>query len=277
MKIALHIGFPKTGTTYFQFGLYQRLEEMRHIGVHVPTGGPFTQPAAGGTHLVNHNAMARAVDPNRKAFGRFTREQVATSWDVALSEIAAAASIADMSILSAEGFFWSLPDKAAVEETKRRLAGHDVHVFAVARDPVDFAESLYLQALKDWGFKGSARAFIGRHRFRFQLRSRLALWTETFGAERVKILDYADMPRESYFGQLIEAMTGHAFAEPSVPPRNRYSGIPQHMVGVFLSLNRAGMREEARNLAREMHQLRLPRAHVLTDELKVMVRNLARQ
>lgn len=278
MKIALHIGLPKTGTTYFQIGLYQRLFELRALDWIVPKHRIFLRYGDDGGTLVNHNPMQMALDTHRKQFAPYSAEEVRFAWPAALTEIEQSDNAyREGAVISSESFSWGLANISQIKQVRDYLANHDTHVYVVTREPGEFAESIYLQAVEDWGFSGTPQEFMDRFSPRLELRSRLQQWRDVFGADRMFVMAYEDIPRDAYFGTLTKWMIGTALPEPDVPERTKHPGIPQEYFEQFIAFNREGRPEESRKLAAEIWKLRLPRARVFREEDKARARELALQ
>jgi hypothetical protein len=133
MKVFVHIGLPKTGTSYLQGILWGQRDQLRAAGLFVP-----------GRKRRDHlwSSMVVRDDPN------VTRRHpdAAAAWDVVRRDVAGQASDA---IISHE-FFCS----ASAEQAQRMvadLAPAEVHVVVTARDPLGIFTSSWQESLKNKG------------------------------------------------------------------------------------------------------------------------------
>lgn len=130
-KVFLHIGLPKTGTTYLQTVMWADRERMRAQGVLLP-----------GRERRDHLWATRVIraDHNLPAYGKHVHE----SWDVLRDEIAEWQGTA---IVSHEFF-----GGASTEQAQRMiadLAPAEVHLIVTAREPVGLYAGSWQESLKN--------------------------------------------------------------------------------------------------------------------------------
>ncbi|MGO4255480.1 hypothetical protein [Marmoricola sp. RAF53] len=135
-KVFLHIGLPKTGTTYLQTVMWSDRARMRAQGVLLP-----------GRERRDHLWATRVIrqDPNLATYDAAVRE----SWDVLRAEIAAWSGTA---VISHEFFAGCSPEQAA--GMIAALQGPDggaaeVHLVVTAREPVGLYAGSWQESLKN--------------------------------------------------------------------------------------------------------------------------------
>jgi hypothetical protein len=130
-KVFLHIGLPKTGTTYLQTVMWADRERMRAQGVLLP-----------GRERRDHLWSTRIIreDPNLPTYDERVRE----SWGVLRQEIAAWPGTA---LISHEFFAGAAPEQAA--RMVAELAPAEVHLVVTAREPVGLYSGGWQESLKN--------------------------------------------------------------------------------------------------------------------------------
>ena len=130
-KVFLHIGLPKTGTTYLQTVMWADRERMREQGVLLP-----------GRERRDHLWSTRIIreDPHLDTYGERVRE----SWGVLKAEIAAWDGTA---LVSHEFFAGAAPEQAA--RMVADLAPAEVHLVVTAREPVGLYAGGWQESLKN--------------------------------------------------------------------------------------------------------------------------------
>jgi len=117
--VFLHVGLPKTGTTYLQTILWKNRDELRRQGILLPGFGPRQHLWASGAVREEPNLSSRHLDAPR-------------AWDELVQEVNAW----DGPALISHEFFAG----ASAEQTARAvaaLAGAQVHVVVTARDTLE--------------------------------------------------------------------------------------------------------------------------------------------
>ncbi|WP_118135405.1 hypothetical protein [Oceanicella sp. SM1341] len=185
-RVVLHIGAPKTGTTTLQTALATNRRLLAREGVIYPRAGCLSHGAGVAQHL-----LALSLRPEYPAFiGPSDRLPAEKVWPALLAEIdrAGPGSI----LLSSEAFFQL--DTGAVARVAEYLSGHDVHVVAMERNPLQRLRSRYIQSVK-----APPYGRLDFHSYALRATRRMAddarLWEAAFGAEAVTRLRY-DAPTE---------------------------------------------------------------------------------
>ncbi|QDL91791.1 hypothetical protein FDP22_08390 [Paroceanicella profunda] len=185
-RIHLHIGAPKTGTTTLQTALATHRRMLAREGAIYPRAGCLASGAGVAQHLLALSLRAEypafIAPPERQP-----AEQV---WAALLAEIDRAPA-GDI-LLSSEAFFHL--DTQAVARVAEYLSGHEVHVVAVERNPLQRLRSRYIQSVKAPPF-----GRLDFHAYALRATRRQAddarLWEATFGSAAVTRLRY-DAPTE---------------------------------------------------------------------------------
>jgi hypothetical protein len=130
-KVFLHIGLPKTGTTYLQTVMWADRDRMRAQGVLLP-----------GRERRDHLWSTRIIreDPHLDIY----EERVRESWGVLKAEIAAWDRTA---LVSHEFFAGAAPEQAA--RMVAELAPAEVHLVVTAREPVGLYSGGWQESLKN--------------------------------------------------------------------------------------------------------------------------------
>ena len=178
-KVFLHIGLPKTGTTYLQTVMWADRERMRAQGVLLP-----------GRERRDHLWSTRIIreDPNLPTYDERVRE----SWGVLKQEIAAWPGTA---LISHEFFAGAAPEQAA--RMVAELAPAEVHLVVTAREPVGLYAGGWQESLKNRDSRTMAEfaaaevseSSMSVWNWRtLDLRLVLERWGPTVPAQRVHVL-----------------------------------------------------------------------------------------
>jgi len=178
-KVFLHIGLPKTGTTYLQTVMWADRERMRAQGVLLP-----------GRERRDHLWTTRIIreDPHLHTYDERVRE----SWGVLKDEIAAWPGTA---LISHEFFAGAAPEQAA--RMVSELAPAEVHLIVTAREPVGLYAGGWQESLKNRDSRTMAEfaaaevseSSMSVWNWRtLDVRLVLERWAPTVPAERVHVL-----------------------------------------------------------------------------------------
>ncbi|HEX2894277.1 MAG TPA: hypothetical protein VHO29_09785 [Marmoricola sp.] len=178
-KVFLHLGLPKTGTTYLQTVMWADRERMRAQGVLLP-----------GRERRDHLWTTRIIreDPNLPTYERRVHE----SWDVLKREIADWPGTA---LISHEFFAGAAPEQAA--RMVAELAPAEVHLVVTAREPVGLYSGGWQESLKNRDSRTMtefAEAEVSDNPMSvwnwrtLDVRLVLERWAATVPAERVHVL-----------------------------------------------------------------------------------------
>jgi hypothetical protein len=176
-RVLLHVGTPKSGTTYLQTLMWENQRRLRSEGVLLP-----------GRKRFDHNRVSMAI---REAdLGPDTQRRAVAAWQRIRREIADWDGIA---VISNEWLTLASPEQA--REAVRSLAPAEVEIVVTARDPVAQAPAAWQEALKIGGglslpeFLDSLDAPSGRWTWHCldpaEVSSR---WAHAIGAGRVHVV-----------------------------------------------------------------------------------------
>lgn len=172
MKIFLHIGNYKTGSTAIQSFLSSRSAEFAEAGFHIPASGSAGNAQHGWAQSLLKRPGARDAD---ELFAEIAAELEACPHDTA--------------IVSSEVFF----NGFMVEELLKRLTGHSVTVIAYLRRQDEFASAYYMQLIQHPNFMESApprvEYFVAKSGPSDYLGC-LNRWAMAVGQENIVVLPY---------------------------------------------------------------------------------------
>jgi len=236
MRVILHAGTPKTGSTALQMYLRANDDALAAAGIWMPAFAPGT---------TRHQQLVAALrSPQPDAFAHAFAQLVD-----------ARPASAQTDFLSAEGVYlhWFDAPASAHASFARALArvGAEMELWVCLREPRTFAESLYAQNLRNpvadplHARDASLDAMLDEPRFREQLdyarfvRDMDAL----LGAERVRLFRY-DREIVAHVARALGLADGLGDAHASVLPSLRSAGIEVQRV-----LNRYPLTGDARAAA----------------------------
>ena len=208
-RVYLHVGTPKSGTTYLQAGLWHHRDALRETGLLFPGRGPFDHNRASiavrnGRHLPGHTQGAP------KLWRRFTEQTAAYDGTVVLSNE------------------WYLAaDQQQIAAAVEQLGGDNVHVVVTTRTLVRLVPAAWQESLKV-GRGHSLGDFVegmgeGRTKWTWDVLDPAAVarhWAGVVGPERVHVVTMPERP--THAGQLWERFAGTVGFDPhavELPPR----------------------------------------------------------
>lgn len=249
--VYLHVGAPKTGTTYIQDRLGLNTRSLSQHGVHVPTGSPLVSPA-----LFQFRA---ALDLLGQDWGG-EPGHASGAWDTLVRKVRRRSGTV---IVSHEILAPAAPDRVA--KAMADLGDSEVHIVYSARDLARQLPAAWQESIKQ-GRKWSYRRFLDRCErgnswfFRaFDAPSVLGTWGAGLPPERIHVLTVprsGDPTGDSLWLRFCRA-TGidPAWAPADSERANRSLGVAETQVVRQLNrrIKRATRREAAYDeLIREM-------------------------
>ncbi len=198
MKLFLHIGMDKTGTTFLQGFCHERRDRLARHGICYPFG----------------------VAPNEFSHVDFAHAHGA-GWNDAATDEGSARAIEKLSgvnpdlplLLSSEALS-TVPNKLFVDRIKtwaERNGYDDAEVIVYLRNQVDLFVALYAEAIK-WGRKEPADKFYDICKNRLVFSSLITGWKEAFGDAKVHVLNY-DLAKADLIGSFFGLMNVENIAE----------------------------------------------------------------
>ena len=184
MRVKLHIGFHKCGSSALQVGMAKCRLELVAKGVLYPT-----------THSLwdGHHKLAWALINKHPSIAKGHRsdeqssEQLLDAW---FSE--ATDNRSEVIVLSSEEFEFLPPN--AISRLKALLAGHDVEIYAYVRPQDEYLISEYKQQVRmaETAYSGTIDHFFYQHQLngRFNYWGIMNRWAACFGAGSVIVTSY---------------------------------------------------------------------------------------
>ncbi|MEL6365853.1 MAG: hypothetical protein AAFR11_13545 [Pseudomonadota bacterium] len=192
MRLVLHIGATKTGSSAFQRHCAAEAPALREAGLLYPDVGL----AAGAHHLVAAAMHPTARGLHKAFFSSMDRSGPELLHQMAGEIIGAADRAGAEHILLSSEYLWGRFSDVFYEEWIAAFHGLDVEVVAIIRRQDEWAQSAYLQGVKnglaepfaDWWARRSAQPPFGA-----QFDEVLRPWAERLGADAVTVLTYDDV------------------------------------------------------------------------------------
>lgn len=227
MRVILHIGLPKTGTTFLQQQIAHHRDSLAEDGIYVPrtatldwvrslTGEPL--PGRLTCEENNHLMLAWALQPDRwRQFPEPVQRLLPDVWTELNNELAGcnAASC----LISAENFSWELAREEQVHRVREHLASHDVSVVCCMREPHDFIASMYGQMLVMDRGPYSIDDFVAEFFPRWTAEFQKELWSKAFGEGCFHTVAYESIVGMEMLQRFLAAtLPGHRAALRDYPP-----------------------------------------------------------
>lgn len=163
MKLYLHIGFGKTGTSSIQDFLFQNIKNIEYLYPRVGLMGS-------GHHALAPLGKECFSDDERNRFSELIEE--------------IAESDKNSVVISSEFFCFSKPQY--IRDISLYFDRFDVKIIFYVRNQIELIESAYLQWVKvGWDYGGSIEKFYSVHGNGFDFMQRIRPWVEHFGKEKI--------------------------------------------------------------------------------------------
>lgn len=196
-RVFVHLGLPKTATTYLQTIVWSHRDLLRERGVVVP-----------GAERRDHLWASRTV--REEARQEWAPEAQRTAWDRIRAELA---SSPGTGLVSHE--FFAAASPAQAQAVVEALAPAEVHLVVTAREPLGLFAASWQESLKngatqqlaDYGRRVSKRPTDIWNWRTLDLRLVLERWTRAVPAERVHVLVLdPGAPRDDVWHKLAAAV-----------------------------------------------------------------------
>jgi hypothetical protein len=211
-RVYLHIGAPKTGTTYLQDRLSVNARSLAAHGVYFPTTSPLVSPG-----LASFRA---ALDVLGEDWGG-ERGHAEGSWEALVRRVRRRSGVV---VISHEILAPATP--AHVARVMRDLAGSEVHVVYTARDLARQAPAAWQESIKQgrrWSYERFLDRFTrGRTWFAraFDAPRVLSTWGAGLPADRVHVVTVPQRDRDPRGDALWLRMCGVLGVDPAWAPRD---------------------------------------------------------
>jgi hypothetical protein len=183
MKILLHIGAHKTGTSSIQFFMHENSARLLDAGIFYPRNSSLT---IYGIKKYGHHALALSCKPRAQL-----KERIGLGFHGELKAILRLIEIssANLCVLSSEEFF--VTDRQKIERLASILNGHDVRILAFVRRPDTMFMSIYSSRLTaPRAKKIDYRRFLAKpDRLSGELayEAHLDTWASVFGRDAIDL------------------------------------------------------------------------------------------
>lgn len=227
MRIILHIGLPKTGTTFLQQQFAYHRDSLAEDGIYVPrtatldwvrslTGEPL--PGRATCEENNHLMLAWALQPDRwRQFPEPVQRLLPDVWNELHTELAGCGAAS--CLITAENFSWELAQEHQVHSVREHLTGHDVSVVCCMREPHDFIASMYGQMLVTDRGPYSIDDFVAEFFPRWTAEFQKGLWSKAFGDGCLRTVAYESIAGMEMLQRFLAAtLPGHRAALRDYPP-----------------------------------------------------------
>lgn len=225
-RVYVHIGLPKTATTYLQFMMYANVEAFGRQGV-----------AVVGQHGLHYEAASELAQSPVPRTGRVP----ANRWSRMAERILA--TDADVAVISHERY--SLCREQGIAQLVDSLPGVEIHVVLTVRDFVAAEPSAWQEYVKNGGSLTWAEhsALMAREPRRWRARNRLhrvlTLWPRRIPAERIHVITVPgkQAPREEIFERFCSVLGVDASAMDTMEPPRRNSSLDPAATEMVRRLN----------------------------------------
>ena len=274
VRVVLHIGSTKTGSSALQAALHERRADLASIGAHYSASGV----AAGAHHVLAASIHPGAWRMHADALPE-DRDAYFASTVATIKEEAAA--LGAHSILLSSEYFWGSFPAQLYKRFAEAFRPATFEVVAFVRRPDEWVASSYLQAVKS----GEHRPFnewfehvMGRWTSGLQYFRVINRWNYFLGAEKVHVLRYADTKANVYkaFCDALELQP-----DTTAPIRSVNPSPSAESVGLLLAINRSEMDDAEKAAQRRRIMLSqgagAPADTVMSEAERAAVFRLTRQ
>ncbi len=210
MKIILHIGTHKTGTTAIQRALSQNRSKLLAHGVWYPH---YSEVIGGEKQSYAHLDIAKAIMGEKALLNRKEAELFLRSLHAKAKEI----KNVDTVLISGETLLRAKMGPSGKKWDKIQhfqrflsdcLAGfEDIQVSVTFRGYIDYLESLYNEHIKATGYSKSILSFHKEYGERFKYRSIVQTWEKNVGS--VKVLTFSELTQGNMIATWANKVLGH--------------------------------------------------------------------
>lgn len=195
--ITIHIGLPKTGTTFMQCYFETNRDYLKSLGIYVPKTGQLVGR--------DHNLLALALQPER--WHQFPNEIVGklpTMWEDLINEIEGSSAIEIL--LTSEAFSWELNTDQTVKQVRNLLASYTVKIVFCSRNELTFLTSIYKHLIRTGRTQYSIPQMLNEFNNQWKPEFYFVLWGQFFGQENVLELHYDKIKGEMIHEHFLQAV-----------------------------------------------------------------------
>ena len=219
--IFLHIGLPKTGTTYLQCQIQTNRDKLRDNGIFVPQTGQLVGR--------DHNLLALALQPERwDQFPIPVSASLPSLWHDLLAEIDNCGC--PTILITSEAFSWELKTPDQIKSVRDYLVNYDVKIVLCEREPYGFISSMYGHMLRTGRGPYSLESFVLEFPYYWSASSQKKRWGEFFGENNFIRLAYEELSGEFILHKFLNTLfPRHAIlsetfnASPDINPNLSFS------------------------------------------------------
>lgn len=207
-QVFLHIGTPKTGTTYLQHCLLQYRDFLSKKGILVPNAGSACFLGAGPIKneldaSMFHHPLAWKLQTGR--LNEFSKEMQSRMSNFEIDfESEFLNSDYEYALLSSECLYWETRRGDRIRQLRDLFPECRTTVLVTVRNPASFLDSMYSHAIYDPGYAGEAKDYFTENEAVIDLDRALAQWADAFGKENLRIIDYEALGGANIFKVLMD-------------------------------------------------------------------------
>ena len=196
-ELFLHIGLPKTGTTYLQCQIQYNREKLRSNGIYVPKTGQLVG--------LDHNLLALALQPKRwHQFSDDISASLPSMWHDLLEEIDNCGC--QTILVTSEVFSWELKTPEQIKSVRDYFANYDVRIVFCERNPYDFISSMYGHLIKTGRGPYPLDSFLLEFPYYWSTAYQRKRWGNFFGDDNFLLLSYEDLRGELIFFEFLKKL-----------------------------------------------------------------------
>lgn len=266
----LHIGLPKTETSYIQNVLHHQQGILETYDAHYLQAGQNGLFNDHGNHLLAVSLMEHRWDEIQL---QVDRGAIISVWEELRSEIDETPY--QNIIASTEWFAFDVHEDDQLLRLKEKLSNYHVVIVLVLRDVVDFVNSTYSQSVRD-GFAGSVTDFIIESWYSLDWATIADRWARFFGADNVRVLRFDRLQQGDIASEFVAAVCRRRMPIQGNVAHNK--SLPMHATRMISMINGSDVAEEAkihfRNAVKDLFtEIPLnfsPGSHVSDDVARIL-------
>lgn len=207
-KVYLHIGLPKTGTTYLQWQIQCNRDKLKSNDIYIPRTGQLIGP--------DQNLLALALQPERwHQFSDEVAMSLPSMWHDLVDEIEKCDC--QNILVSCEALSWELKTLKQFKLIRDYLAGYDVRIVFCERNSYEFIASMYGHLIRTGRGPYPLESFLREFPYYWNTAFQKERWGRVFGKRKFLVLSYEDLKGESILLKFLEKLfPGHAILSTSL-------------------------------------------------------------